>query len=52
MLDPKLLRDHPEAVREATRVKRVASPELVDAWLAADQRRRGAQTLADELRAQ
>jgi seryl-tRNA synthetase len=52
MLDPKLLRDNPSAVKDATRVKRVGSPELVDQWVAADQRRRGAQTLADELRAQ
>ena len=52
MLDPKLLRENPDAVKEATRVKRVGSPELVDQWLAADQRRRGAQMLADDLRAQ
>jgi seryl-tRNA synthetase len=52
MLDPKLLRENPDAVKEAARVKHVGSPELVDRWLAADQRRRGTQTLADELRAQ
>jgi seryl-tRNA synthetase len=52
MLDPKLLRENPEAVKEATRVKRVASPERVDAWLAADQRRRGAQTQADGLKSE
>src|SRR5882762_7305553 len=52
MLDPKLLRDSPESVKEATRVKRVGSPELVDAWLSADEKRRGAQTAADNLRAE
>src|SRR3954469_8426155 len=51
MLDPKLLRENPDAVKGATRVKRVASPEMVDAWLAADERRRHAQTLADQLKA-
>jgi len=30
MLDPKLLRENPQAVKEATRVKRVGSPEMVD----------------------
>lgn len=52
MLDPKLLRENPEAVKEATRVKRVGSPELVDAWLAADQRRRGAQTQVDAIKSE
>src|SRR3954454_8840621 len=52
MLDPKLLRDTPQAVKEATRVKRVASPEKVDEWLAADARRRAAQTQADGLKAE
>jgi seryl-tRNA synthetase len=52
MLDPKFVRENPEAVKEATRVKRVASPELVDQWLAADERRRSAQTQADALRAE
>jgi seryl-tRNA synthetase len=52
MLDPKLLRENPEAVKEATRVKRVASPEKVDAWLAADQRRRAAQTQVDALKSE
>lgn len=51
MLDPKLIRENPEAVKAATRVKRVGSPELVDAWLAADDRRRKSQTEADALRA-
>ncbi|MDB5324108.1 MAG: serS [Phycisphaerales bacterium] len=52
MLDPKLIRENPQAVKEATRVKRVASPEKVDAWLAADQRRRSAQTRADALKSE
>jgi seryl-tRNA synthetase len=52
MLDPKLLRDNPDAVKEATRIKRVGSPELVDAWLAADQRRRHAQTQVDSLKSE
>src|SRR3954463_8526338 len=52
MLDPKLVRENAEAVKEATRVKRVASPELVDEWLAADGKRRGAQTAADNLRSE
>jgi len=36
MLDPKFIRENPDIVKEATRVKRVATPEMVDAWLAAD----------------
>lgn len=52
MLDPKLLRENPNAVKEAARVKRVGSPELVDAWRAADERRRGAQAKADALKAE
>jgi seryl-tRNA synthetase len=52
MLDPKLIRESPDAVKEATRVKRVASPQLVDAWLAADERRRKSQTEADAIRAE
>ena len=52
MLDPKLLRDNPDAVKDAARKKRVGSPELVDAWRAADERRRAAQTQADALRAE
>ena len=52
MLDPKLIRENPEAVKAATRLKRVGSPELVDAWLAADDRRRKSQTEADALRAE
>src|SRR3954470_9899031 len=51
MLDPKFVRENPDAVKEATRVKRVGSPELVDQWLAADERRRGAQAQADKLKA-
>ncbi|MCS7033765.1 MAG: serine--tRNA ligase [Phycisphaerae bacterium] len=52
MLDPKLIRDHPEAVRQAARLKGIGSPELVDAWLAADEQRRLAQAEADALRAE
>jgi seryl-tRNA synthetase len=52
MLDAKFVRENAEAVKEATRVKRVASPELVDAWLSADEKRRGAQTQADNLRSE
>src|SRR5206468_6795939 len=50
MLDPKLVRESPDAIKQATRVKRVGSPELVDAWLAADEKRRAAQTQADKLK--
>jgi seryl-tRNA synthetase len=52
MLDPKLLRENPDAVKAATRVKRIGSPELVDQWLAADTRRRSLQTQSDSLRAE
>ncbi len=52
MLDPKLLRDNPDAIKEATRVKRVGSPELVDAWRAADEKRRAAQLQADTLKSE
>jgi seryl-tRNA synthetase len=52
MLDPKLIRENPELVKEATRVKRVGSPEMVDAWLAADAARRNAQAQSDALRAE
>lgn len=52
MLDPKLLRENAEAVKEACRVKRVGSPELVDAWVSADARRRTAQAQADSIRAE
>lgn len=52
MLDPKLIRDNPEAIKEATRIKRVGSPELVDAWIKSDEKRRAAQTKADALRAE
>lgn len=51
MLDPKLVREQPEAVKEAVRIKHVGSPELVDQWLAADERRRSAQASADRLKA-
>jgi len=52
MLDPKLLRENPQAIKDATRIKRIASPEKVDEWLAADTRRRTAQTQADALKAE
>src|SRR5205085_7892330 len=52
MLDPKLIRDNPQAIKEATRVKRIASPERVDEWLAADAKRRAAQTQADGLKSE
>jgi seryl-tRNA synthetase len=52
MLDPKFIRENPDVVKEATRVKRVASPEMVDAWLAADAARRNAQAQFDALRAE
>jgi seryl-tRNA synthetase len=50
LLDPKFVRENPEIVKQATLVKRVASPELVDAWLAADAKRRQSQTQFDTLR--
>lgn len=52
MLDPKFIRENPDTVKEATRVKRVASPEMVDAWLTADAARRSAQAQFDALRAE
>lgn len=52
MLDPKQLRENPDAFKDAATKKRVASPAVVDAWLAADERRRAAQTKADGLRAE
>jgi seryl-tRNA synthetase len=50
VLDPKFIRENPEIVKHATLAKRVASPELVDAWLAADATRRNSQTQFDSLR--
>lgn len=52
MLDPKLLRDNPDAVKAAIKVKRLGSEDLVDQWLAADKRRREAQTSADAAKAE
>ncbi len=52
MLDPKLIRDNPDAVKHAARIKRVGSPELVDAWLSADEKRRALQTQSDSLKAE
>jgi len=50
VLDPKFIRENPEIVKHATLVKRLASPELVDAWLTADAKRRNTQTQFDSLR--
>ncbi len=51
MLDPKLVRDDPDAVRASQRL-RGADPSLVDAFLAADDVRRAAVATADGLRAE
>ncbi len=50
MLDPKFVRENPDAVKEATRIKRVASPETVDQWLMWDEKRRHGQTEGDALK--
>ena len=50
MIDLKLLRDNPDAVRESQK-KRGEDPALVDTLLAADTARRTAISLADSLRA-
>jgi len=52
MLDPKFVRETPDIVKEATRVKRVGSPEMVDSWLALDAMRRNVQAQSDTLRAE
>src|SRR5204862_7588014 len=41
-----------EPAREAMRVKRIASPDLGDAWLKADEKRRNTQLQADTLRSE
>lgn len=51
MLDPKLVRENPDLVKQACLVKRIGSAELVDAWLMADEARRSAQFEVDQLRA-
>ena len=51
MIDLKLLRDNPDAVRES-QTKRGEDPNLVDALLAADAERRKAISTADTLRAE
>jgi seryl-tRNA synthetase len=51
VLDPKLLRDDPEAVRASQRARR-EDPELVDAALAADESRRASIAAFDRLRAE
>ena len=50
MIDPQLLRDNPEAIKTSQRA-RGASPELVDAALQADLRRRSAISESESLRA-
>lgn len=50
MIDPQLLRDNPDAIRASQRA-RGASPELVDAALAADVTRRSAISESESLRA-
>ena len=50
MIDLKLLRDNPDAVRES-QTKRGEDPALVDTLLAADTARRSAIATADSLRA-
>ena len=50
MIDPQLLRDNPETIRASQRA-RGASPELVDAALAADVTRRSAISESESLRA-
>jgi seryl-tRNA synthetase len=52
MLDSKLLRENPELVREATRIKGIASADLVERWLEIDANRRSVQTRADAMRAE
>ena len=52
LLDARVVRASPDAVKAATRVKGIASPELVDAWIVADETRRRAQTAAETLRAE
>ncbi len=51
MIDLKFLRENPEAVRES-QIARGANPELVDDLLAADQARRDAIKIFDELKAE
>jgi seryl-tRNA synthetase len=51
VLDPKLLRDDPEAVRASQRARR-EDPGLVDEVLAADESRRSAIAAFDRLRAE
>src|SRR5262245_20536991 len=50
MLDPKLIRETPDAVEAATRVTRDGSPDLVERWLDGAEGRRSAQTQADRLK--
>ncbi len=50
MLDPKWVREHPDEVRRAARLKRM-DPEAVDRWLAADAEHRRVLTESEGLRA-
>jgi seryl-tRNA synthetase len=52
MLDPKQLREDPDAFKRAAQIKRVASPETIDQWLAADERRRRAQLESDNAKSE
>jgi len=51
MLDPRILRTDPDIVRESQR-RRFADPDLVDAYVAADQQRRAALQQFETLRAE
>jgi seryl-tRNA synthetase len=50
MLDPKLIRENPNAIKQAIQIKHIGTPELVDQWLAADGTRRSMQATADKLK--
>ena len=52
MLDPQLLRDDPERVRQAIRDKHAGDPEVVDRLLEADRQRRAALTVLQSLQQQ
>ena len=51
MIDPRLLREDPDRVREG-QVKRGLSPDVVDQAIAADERRRSAIADFERLRAE
>jgi len=50
MLDPKLIRENPDAIKQAIQIKHIGTPELVDQWLAFDSTRRSMQAMADKLK--